>query len=369
MLKSLTENQQSRTFYPNTDRTFNRDNTKNYIINLHLNTNSIYKNIKDPSPIKMDSRAFNIALNNNSIKKKLISELQNHNIDIVDGDISRGYFSLAADIGENQILHISFPKDSIKNHQRFYEPEILQPLATLYKDSELKIEVLPKVKTKGITEEHVNSLVSSLAKKGLLFVDPRENVGLININDKEIPVVIGDGSVTKINGNKVEPFVSSRDKNNTVLFFNREMNNLYHSLSRKCLNEEEIEQSKEILDFFKKNQNYTKYDWGERENPKTWAQNKYIEKLGLKKDDGSGRYYPKGIIDHDTLSQLNQQKSPKHPIAGKFVDMVTDHNLRTQDARKVAALEIADIVNERGGDKEGFMKFIDEHKKNTRKQR
>ncbi|MEZ5691104.1 MAG: hypothetical protein R3D71_05515 [Rickettsiales bacterium] len=134
------------------DRTVTRDDHTNFIINLHLNTSSIYKNIKDPTSIEYDSRAFNIALNDGSIKRKLISELQNHNIDIVDGDIYYGYFSLTADIGKNQILHISFPKNSIKNHQRFNEPEILQPLATLYKDDELKIEILPKVRTEGVVK-------------------------------------------------------------------------------------------------------------------------------------------------------------------------------------------------------------------------
>lgn len=106
------------------------------------------------------------------------------------------------DIGGEQVLLLSSQINVKKPFIRYNEPEILQPLYT-WKDDEgdIKIDILPKVRTDGITEEHIYSLISSLAKKGFLLADcANTNIGLItNKEGQEVPVVIGDGCVIPLN--------------------------------------------------------------------------------------------------------------------------------------------------------------------------
>ncbi|MEZ5691107.1 MAG: hypothetical protein R3D71_05535 [Rickettsiales bacterium] len=211
-----------------------------------------------------------------------------------------------------------------------------------------------------MTDNHINSLVSSLAKKGLLFSDAKDkNIGLMSVDNKEIPVVIGSGAVVKVNGNNIESFGdnSKLGKNYSIRLFNIRMDSIYERLSGcdKSLN---LESNKKILDFFIQNQNYTRHEWGDREKPETWAQNKYVEKLGLKKQDGNEKYYPKGIINHATINQLNKNKDQKPEKTKKFVGTVTDHNLREQDATRIAASTIREIINEKGGNTDDFRSFL-----------
>lgn len=300
-------------------------------------------------------------LSGRKFREKLLEILKTHNIAVGD-DIKKGGFSWAVDIGEGQILHISSPSDSLaKPHVRYKEPEILQPLAYLNYGEDLKIEVLPKVKTCGVSKEHIKSLVSSLAKKGFLFVDcALSNVGLMEIGDREIPVVIGDGCVVKMDrsGLKGNYYFSNNDfdgvyvKNNQEVFFQR-IKSYYPELAN------EYSAPDKLIKYFVNNEDYKKYDWGDSKKPETWAQNEYREKLGLKKDNGDGQYRIKGTIDTNTIAKLEMLKNNKTPFANKFIDSIKEFRLRESDAKKLAGSVIKEIIDKNSGDGKSFTEFLE----------
>lgn len=256
-------------------------------------------------------------------KKKLFDVLKKYNIDAVETKSKTGVFSFLFDIGDGQVLHIS-AMNYDKNHKRENAPEILQPLKILNKDKELKIEILPKVKTDGVRQHHAYTLISSLAKQGLIFADCKlANIGLIQVAGKDIPVVIGDGSVIKMKegcGTEI----------NIDLFYNR-LNQL------GFMDVPELWEH-HVINFFKTNNAYTKYPWVHPETGK-WAQDQYIEDNGLKKGE------IKGITPREAIEEIRARDLS--PLAKELMDVVAEHSLRDKDARAVAA----GIIHENWGNK------------------
>lgn len=284
---------------------------------------------------------------NEKLKKRIISILKDrHNIDVMEGKVKKGGFSYVIDIGEGQVLHISLQTGAKKPHIRYDEPEILQPLAVLEEGTGLKIEVLPKVGTEGVTKEHINSLIASLAKKDLLFADcTKLNVGLIKVKGKDIPVVIGDGSVIRLDNNGIQLEESDYD------FPKSNLQHFSDTLKDSFQNEGKIVDvnPKISLQYFKDNKDYKHYPWVDVATGK-WAQEQYIEDNGLEK----GKI--KGIIAHEALEGI--RKRDLSPLAKEFVDLLVDHSLREKDAQAVAA----DTIHENWGDKvpgkETFQKYV-----------
>ena len=134
-------------------------------------------------------------------REKILKTLKSNNIDILSGGMYQGEQSILFEIGENQLLHISSASSSIKPNIKYNAPEIIQPLVEIYKDEDIKVEILPKVINSKdydieVTDEEKLSLMTSLAKKGLFFTDAHGgNVGFVEVNGEMIPLVIGDGSV------------------------------------------------------------------------------------------------------------------------------------------------------------------------------
>ncbi len=266
-------------------------------------------------------------------REKLQNILKNNNIDVME-KLEKGAFSWSIDIGEGQVLHISSPPSSCKKHKREKEPEILQPLYVFPTDGDLKIEILPKVKTEGVTKEHIYALISSLAKKGLLFADCKpENVGLITVNGQEMPVVIGDGSVVNIHYNYDSPI-------NTDLFYTR-----IHQLQLRC----GIYSNPSVSLFFT-NDDYTKYPWVDEQNGK-WAQDEYVQNLGLGNVKQTG--HPKGIIPKDTITEM-QNIEDLSPLAKELVDLIAECCLRKKDVNKLAADKIAELIEKGGAENEAI---------------
>ncbi len=316
----------------------------------------------------IDEEEINIleqfAFNSGRFRDKVVEILHHHNINTVDS-IAKGGFSWVADIGENQVMRIYSPRISPKPDIRFNEPEILQPLAYLHYADDLVIEILPKVKTTGITNDHVFSLVSSLAKKGALFADcHKSNIGLITVGNKEIPVVIGSNCVIEMekydlnkryywdNTNYEGEYVK-----NNLHFFSLVIKRYFPELAKKYENNPQA-----LMEYFKNNENYVKHPWGDHENRENWAQNKFVKEKDLPRDNGDGQYRIKGAIHSNTLAKLRDKKSNTTPLANKFIDTVCDNRLRKKDADEVAANIISGIINERNGSMESFTNFITERK-------
>lgn len=276
----------------------------------------------------------------NNFGNKIADILEKNSVNWREGSIAKGGFSWVIDIGEGQILHIC-TNDNEKIHGRYKNvPEILQPITTLYRDNELQIELLPKVKTEGVTKEHIYSLVSSLAKKGLLFADCKpENVGLINVDGKDIPLVIGDGAV--IDTKNLDLF--SDTAINERLFYS---NVIFYNLLREV-------NDKKTLKHFQTNQDYTHYPWVNPETGKS-AQDEYIEQQGLKKDE------IKGIIPKDAITELQQRDLS--PIAKELVDLMAEHCLREQDVKKLATITIDKKWGDKFKNKQEFIEFAQQNK-------
>jgi hypothetical protein len=290
-------------------------------------------------------------LADDEFRNGVIDILKKNNIDVIEGDIKKGGFSWVADIGEGQVLHISSGYECKKPHVRHKAPEILQPLTTLYKSKRLKIEVLPKVETEGVTSEHINSLISSLAKKDLLFADcTKGNVGLMKVDGKNIPVVIGDGCVIKVDGKDD----SAELRKNYYASPQKRQDNLGHffdnviSLSIPF----EVTGNKRgwLVKYFQKNENYIKYPWVDSATGK-WAQEQYTQDKGLEK----GKL--KGIIQREVIEDI--RKRDLSPVAREFVDLLAEYSLREKDARAAAT----NIIHKNWGDsipdKKAFRKYVE----------
>ena len=180
----------------------------------------------------------------------------------------------------------------------------------------------------------------------------KENVGLIN----DIPVVIGDGSVIKLNNKELHKSYY-HSANNLQIFSMRVNSNHFPELQAKTFNN-----GMDIVKFFQKNQDYTKYPWGEHDKPEAWAQTKYIEEKGFKKQTADEKYQTKEIIEDEVIESLRNRKDSLSPIAKEFVELILDNNLRKKDVPIVAKNTIESIINKRGKTTKDAISFIEEFK-------
>jgi hypothetical protein len=124
--------------------------------------------------------------------------------------LASGGTGFALDTTENQVVRVTMKRPSERG-DRPEHPAILRAISsriittrasTGKKHSlEIIIEVLPKVRTEGVTEEHIRMLEGALAKSGLSVQDIRKqgNVALIEVGGREVPVLLDAGMVRKDN--------------------------------------------------------------------------------------------------------------------------------------------------------------------------
>lgn len=116
--------------------------------------------------------------------------------------IGIGAYSLAMHTTENQVVRIFRPSAQNKL-ERPYHPAILQPIQTRAYgegDAQVVIEILPKVRTKGVTENHIATLNKALMRSGFSVMDIGKagNVGLMDVDGRSVPVLIDPGACRKI---------------------------------------------------------------------------------------------------------------------------------------------------------------------------
>jgi hypothetical protein len=112
--------------------------------------------------------------------------------------LGSGHFSLAMETTDNQIIRLTYYRAEHLKENRPEHPAILQPITVTSisgRDNPREgiiIEILPKVKTAGVTEHHLDMLEAALTTSGISVHDIRKkaNVGLMEIDGKEIPVLI-----------------------------------------------------------------------------------------------------------------------------------------------------------------------------------
>ncbi len=127
------------------------------------------------------------------------------------GWLAGGGGAVALETTENQVVRISQEGYSERT-DRVEHPAILKPIARQVFESEVHvkghkrgkklntytmiIEVMPKVRTEGVTEAHIKMLEDALENSGLYVQDIRKkgNVALLEVDGKEVPVLLDAGA-------------------------------------------------------------------------------------------------------------------------------------------------------------------------------
>lgn len=108
----------------------------------------------------------------------------------IDSKFRLGKRALVFHTIDGQLVRISYrePKGG-----RLKLDEILQPILAFDNVAGFRVEVMPEVRTTGLTTEHKRQLIAALAKKGYMFWDcTLENIGLLKDGT---PVVIDGDAV------------------------------------------------------------------------------------------------------------------------------------------------------------------------------
>ena len=120
--------------------------------------------------------------------------------------VGKGVKSVALHSTENQVLRISIDERN-QLTKRPLLPGILQPIAThivKYGAARVRVEILPRVRTEGVKQEHIDMLREALLRSGYHVgdIDKPGNVGLIDMKRGSIPVLVDPGLMVPYDAKK-----------------------------------------------------------------------------------------------------------------------------------------------------------------------
>ncbi len=119
--------------------------------------------------------------------------------------IGAGTVAMAMHTTRDQVVRIG-PENDDYTLERPIHPAILQPICTehiRFQGHAIRVEVLPKVRTEGVTPNHLRRLKEALRLSNLEVLDlgVKGNVGLMDVGGQSVPVVIDPGALKVINKN------------------------------------------------------------------------------------------------------------------------------------------------------------------------
>lgn len=109
--------------------------------------------------------------------------------------VGAGEFALALHTVDNQVVRLC---DGLFERERIKHPAILQPIDThrfSVDGKEYMIEVLPRVRTDNVKKNDSEKVKRALELSGIEVFDVRKagNVGYIDVNGKDVPVLVDAG--------------------------------------------------------------------------------------------------------------------------------------------------------------------------------
>ncbi len=292
----------------------------------------LIRDISSREKITYESNTHSIRelMDNEARLESLALFIESKGLRRLQGKHLQGKRALLFETVHKQMLRISFRESK---DGRLPLDEILQPLMTFNDVAGFCVEVLPKVRTSGVSIEHRKELISALAKKGYMFWDCTfDNIGLL---DDGTPVVIDADAV--IHESKMHDIMTDglslgavdRQSATYLELFSFMVNFVHESIFDLSMFDTEKSILEKHYQAFK-TMHVPIRNYGA-------SQKKHLETLGLNKGE------IKGVYDDIQLNDL--QTSPNKRIATVLHNAVKNHGMFANELSMIIAQAIIETAN------------------------